>query len=72
MHAGLSPQVKTLDQIDFIDRRVEIPQEGALCDLLWSDPEDIETWAVNARGAGCLFGKRVTAEVSAFLNSRLV
>lgn len=30
---------------------------------MWSDPEDIETWAVSPRGAGWLFGSRVTSEV---------
>jgi len=30
---------------------------------MWSDPEDIETWAVSPRGAGWLFGSRVTTEV---------
>jgi len=30
---------------------------------MWSDPEDIETWAVSPRGAGWLFGSKVTAEV---------
>ena len=29
---------------------------------MWSDPEDIDTWAVSPRGAGWLFGLRVTAE----------
>jgi serine/threonine-protein phosphatase 6 catalytic subunit len=29
---------------------------------MWSDPEDLETWAVSPRGAGWLFGRRVTAE----------
>ena len=28
-----------------------------------SDPEDIESWAVSPRGAGWLFGSKVTAEV---------
>lgn len=32
-------------------------------DLVWSDPEDIETWSVSPRGAGWLFGAKVTAEV---------
>lgn len=30
---------------------------------MWSDPDDIETWSVSPRGAGWLFGSRVTAEV---------
>jgi diadenosine tetraphosphatase ApaH/serine/threonine PP2A family protein phosphatase len=29
---------------------------------MWSDPEDIETWKVSPRGAGWLFGDKVTAE----------
>ena len=47
MHAGLSPEIKTVDQINTIDRRAEIPHEGAFCDLMCSDPEDIETWGMN-------------------------
>ena len=33
-------------------------------DLVWSDPEEIAGWAVSPRGAGYLFGARVTQEVS--------
>jgi len=63
VHGGLSPDVKTLDQIRTIPRNQEIPHEGAFCDLMWSDPEDIETaWQVSPRGAGWLFGSRVTNE----------
>lgn len=62
VHGGLSPGIRTLDQIRTVDRRQEIPHEGAFCDLMWSDPEDIETWAVSPRGAGWLFGSKVTAE----------
>lgn len=62
IHGGLSPDIKTLDQIRLINRRIEIPNEGPFCDLMWSDPEDIETWAMSARGAGWMFGSRVTAE----------
>ena len=29
---------------------------------MWSDPEDIEAWQVSPRGAGWLFGYRVTNE----------
>ncbi|XP_022683864.1 phytochrome-associated serine/threonine-protein phosphatase-like [Setaria italica] len=34
---------------------------------MWSDPDEIETWAVSPRGAGWLFGSRVTAEFN-FVN----
>lgn len=62
VHGGLSPDVRTLDQVRTVDRVCEIPHEGPFCDLMWSDPEDIEAWAVSPRGAGWLFGARVTAE----------
>ena len=62
VHGGLSPDVRSLDQIRTIDRLCEIPHEGPFCDMMWSDPEDIETWAVSPRGAGWLFGRRVTSE----------
>lgn len=52
VHGGLSPDVRTLDQVRMIDRVCEIPHEGPFCDLMWSDPEDIESWAVSPRGAG--------------------
>lgn len=62
IHGGLSTEIKTLDQIRHIERRMEIPHEGPFCDLMWSDPEDIETWALSPRGAGWLFGNKVTSE----------
>jgi serine/threonine-protein phosphatase 6 catalytic subunit len=62
VHGGLSPVISTLDQIRLLERNQEIPHEGPFCDLMWSDPEDIETWAVSQRGAGWLFGSKVTAQ----------
>lgn len=38
----------------------EIPHEGAFGDIVWSDPEEIESWAVSPRGAGWLFGEQPT------------
>jgi len=38
---------------------MEIPIDGPFCDLLWSDPDDIDSWALNGRGAGYLYGHRV-------------
>lgn len=62
IHGGLSPEIRTIDQIRVIDRKVEIPHEGAFCDLMWSDPDEIEAWAMGPRGAGWLFGSKVTEE----------
>jgi diadenosine tetraphosphatase ApaH/serine/threonine PP2A family protein phosphatase len=39
-------------------------------DLMWSDPEDVENWAVSPRGAGWLFGASVTKEVRALFSNR--
>ncbi|KAI0920150.1 Serine/threonine-protein phosphatase 6 catalytic subunit [Taiwanofungus camphoratus] len=62
VHGGLSPDIRTLDQIRVLSRAQEIPHEGAFCDLMWSDPDDIENWAISPRGAGWLFGGSVTRE----------
>lgn len=57
VHGGLSPAIKTIDEIRSIDRKQEVPHEGSMCDLLWSDPEGIPGWGVSPRGAGYLFGQ---------------
>ena len=62
VHGGLSPSFKTFDQIRMIDRLMEVPHDGPFADLMWSDPSDIETWAMNPRGAGWLYGSRVVSE----------
>ena len=62
VHGGLSPFISTVDQIRLINRKCEIPHDGAFCDLLWSDPDDIETWNINSRGAGWVFGYKVVNE----------
>ena len=38
-----------------------------IADLVWSDPEDVDTWAMSPRGAGWLFGAKVTNEVRVYL-----
>jgi serine/threonine-protein phosphatase 4 catalytic subunit len=62
VHGGLSPSVNTLDQIRTIDRKQEVPHDGAMCDLLWSDPDEIEGWGLSPRGAGYLFGGDVVQQ----------
>ncbi|VEU23718.1 DEKNAAC104837 [Brettanomyces naardenensis] len=39
VHGGLSPQLTDLNQIKKIQRPTDIPEEGLLADLLWSDPQ---------------------------------
>ncbi|OWA50101.1 Serine/threonine-protein phosphatase 4 catalytic subunit [Hypsibius exemplaris] len=60
VHGGLSPSIQSLDQIRMIDRKQEVPHDGPMCDLLWSDPEDAnDGWGISPRGAGYLFGSDV-------------
>lgn len=59
VHGGLSPLIDTVDKIRLLDRKQEVPHEGAMCDLLWSDPDEIDSWGLSPRGAGFLFGPEV-------------
>ncbi|OHT05870.1 Ser/Thr protein phosphatase [Tritrichomonas foetus] len=56
IHGGLSPKITLIESISLLNRQQELPQSGPLCDICWSDPEDIECWRENQRGAGYLFG----------------
>ena len=57
MHGGLSPSLNQLSQISRIMRPTDVPDQGLLCDLLWSDPtEEDAGWVLSNRGAGFLFG----------------
>jgi diadenosine tetraphosphatase ApaH/serine/threonine PP2A family protein phosphatase len=60
VHGGISPAVVLIDKINRLNRNVEIPQDGVMADLLWSDPEDgmTEIFRPNPRGAGFIFGRK--------------
>ena len=38
MHGGLSPQLVEVSDINDVDRFIEPPMSGFMCDLLWADP----------------------------------
>ncbi|RCH89992.1 3',5'-cyclic-nucleotide phosphodiesterase (PDEase) (3':5'-CNP) [Rhizopus azygosporus] len=43
VHGGLSPELKTLADIENINRFRETPTSGIMCDLVWADPyEDFD------------------------------
>ncbi|KAH6559973.1 hypothetical protein BASA50_006646 [Batrachochytrium salamandrivorans] len=66
IHGGLSPSIHTLDQIRVIDRFREIPHDGPMADLVWSDPlqsaklDGNGGFALSPRGAGYVFGEDIT------------
>ncbi|KAF8629882.1 hypothetical protein AX15_003241 [Amanita polypyramis BW_CC] len=60
VHGGLSPSIHSIDQIKVVDRFREIPHEGPMADLVWSDPDpEKEDFAISPRGAGYTFGSGV-------------
>jgi len=61
VHGGLSPSIDSLDHIRGLDRFHEVPHEGPICDLIWSDPDDRVGWGISPRGAGYTFGEDITA-----------
>mmetsp|Transcript_16696 Transcript_16696/g.19340 ORF Transcript_16696/g.19340 Transcript_16696/m.19340 type:complete len:261 (-) Transcript_16696:164-946(-) len=59
VHGGLSPDIAQMDEIRAIDRKQEVPHEGGMCDLMWSDPDESLNWKPSPRGAGYLFGEDI-------------
>ena len=72
LHGGLSPDIETIDEIRKIDRRRDVPSSGAMCDLLWSDPEERVGWGVSPRGAGYIFGSDISKKFTQRNNLMMV
>jgi len=67
MHGGLSPEIKSFDQVRRLARPTDVPDTGLICDLLWADPDkDLIGWAENDRGVSYIFGPDV---VTSFLQT---
>ncbi|ONL96415.1 Serine/threonine-protein phosphatase [Zea mays] len=63
MHGGLSPDLAHLDEIKNLQRPTDVPDQGLLCDLLWSDPgKDAQGWGMNDRGVSYTFGADKVSE----------
>ncbi|GJD05844.1 Serine/threonine-protein phosphatase PP2A catalytic subunit [Galdieria sulphuraria] len=72
LHGGLSPSIDTLDQVRALDRVQEVPHEGPMCDLLWSDPDDRCGWGISPRGAGYTFGQDISEQFNRTNNLALI
>ena len=69
MHGGISPHLDDLKQISEIERPVQVPEEGLLCDILWSDPATgpaahifgvaNKGWGKNDRGTSYVFSEKI-------------
>ena len=60
VHGGLSPELKTVEQLQKIKRPTDVPDDGLLCDILWSDPdENASGWGANDRGVSVTFNETV-------------
>lgn len=56
-HGGISPELNSFKQLKSIKRPTEIPDQGLICDLLWSDPDEtVIGWGQNDRGVSFTFG----------------
>lgn len=49
-----------MDDIKNTDRNRQPPDEGIMCELLWSDPQPMFGRSPSKRGVGCQFGPDVT------------
>ncbi|KAL0211025.1 hypothetical protein P9112_009323 [Eukaryota sp. TZLM1-RC] len=59
VHGGLSPDIRTVDQLRMLPRCCEVPTSGPASDVVWSDPisNPNVSWQVSPRGAGYEFGE---------------
>jgi len=70
VHGGLSPEIRTVEEINGLHRFREPPSTGPMCDLLWSDPMEEDDDQGNAglfvgnelRGCSFVFSYAATCQ----------
>lgn len=73
MHGGLSPDLRSLEQLQALQRPYEVGESGLVCDLLWSDPSDEhQGWRPSERGVSFTFGNNVVERLLNALDLDLV
>lgn len=73
MHGGISPELFSLEQLKKIARPTDIPDQGLLCDLMWSDPDkDVKGWGPNDRGISVTFSPSVIEKFLASQDLELI
>ncbi|KAK0406915.1 hypothetical protein QR680_018887 [Steinernema hermaphroditum] len=73
MHGGLSPHIRSIDQLRHITRSIEPPNPSLQMDLLWSDPDPYNKgWLPNTRGVSYTYGTEVVQEYVTKLNIDLI
>lgn len=55
-HGGISPLLESMDQIRDIQRPTDVPTDGIMCDLLWSDPGEHTGFEESDRKISYTFG----------------
>ncbi|AAZ10953.1 serine/threonine-protein phosphatase PP1, putative [Trypanosoma brucei brucei TREU927] len=73
MHGGLSPDMTSLASVNEIERPLDVPDKGILCDLLWADPEDeVKGFLESDRGVSYLFGEDIVTDFLDMVDMDLV
>ena len=59
VHGGISPALVKISEINSINRFCEPPEDGIMCDLLWSDPADDSDYEYFSHGEKIAFQKQL-------------
>lgn len=72
MHGGLSPHLKSLDDLRKLRCPFNVEDESLESDLMWSDPAKVTGWQPNSRGSSFAFGEDIVHEYCKLLDIDLI